>query len=493
MTPPARNPETCEFRRGDSLQSDEAPPRCYCELARRASGPLADPACEVDASTCEACCRHPLPAGPRLNPVVASLIFAATDRALQQSNVKPEDRVRIHQVRQFAMEWLAVSGRSPLSPTANLVESQARSPEDGKVFAGGVKSPRSEPRIGLIGSYTGFGLTQQNLDISRYLAVDRWLAPKGSGPLPHVACRFDTVSRPMSRFEIQAWLDGLDAILFVEKPLVPGITSEARRLGVRVVCVPNWEWLHPGLDWLRDVELMLCPTRHTVRMMSKWKDRYRFDWEVEYQPWPVDVDRFRFRRRWFCRRFLYVHGSGGIRALDARGQPAGFRRKGFDILIAAARLAPEILIIAYISASAADAELPANIDLRQPPQENCNLYLDGDVCIQPSHWEGLGLPLLECQAAGLPLLTTDSPPMNEHRPLATIPISKQRAVHLSPELCIPAAMMDPQSLATAMRSVHGRFIGLASGRARRFVEREHNWQTAAPQILGRIRGLVSMP
>ena len=36
-----------------------------------------------------------------------------------------------------------------------------------------------------------------------------------------------------------------------------------------------------------------------------------------------------------------------------------------------------------------------------------------DVCVAPSRWEGLGLPLFEATAFGLPIITNDKPPMSE--------------------------------------------------------------------------------
>ena len=36
-----------------------------------------------------------------------------------------------------------------------------------------------------------------------------------------------------------------------------------------------------------------------------------------------------------------------------------------------------------------------------------------DVSISPSRWEGLGLPLYEAIAFGMPTITNDDPPMNE--------------------------------------------------------------------------------
>lgn len=41
------------------------------------------------------------------------------------------------------------------------------------------------------------------------------------------------------------------------------------------------------------------------------------------------------------------------------------------------------------------------------------LFASMDVCLAPSRWEGLGLHLYEATAFGLPIITNDSPPMNE--------------------------------------------------------------------------------
>ena len=45
-----------------------------------------------------------------------------------------------------------------------------------------------------------------------------------------------------------------------------------------------------------------------------------------------------------------------------------------------------------------------------------DLYRDGQVFICPSRREGLGLPILEAMACGLPVITTDAAPMNEWFP-----------------------------------------------------------------------------
>ena len=49
----------------------------------------------------------------------------------------------------------------------------------------------------------------------------------------------------------------------------------------------------------------------------------------------------------------------------------------------------------------------------QPTDEHLRTFADCDVCLTPSRWEGLGLPLYEALAFGMPIITNDDPPMNE--------------------------------------------------------------------------------
>ena len=49
----------------------------------------------------------------------------------------------------------------------------------------------------------------------------------------------------------------------------------------------------------------------------------------------------------------------------------------------------------------------------RPTDEHLRQFAACDVCLSPSRWEGLGLPLYEAIAFGMPAITNDSPPMNE--------------------------------------------------------------------------------
>ena len=335
-------------------------------------------------------------------------------------------------------------------------------------------------KVGLVGTTHGYGLAHTNHDLAVQLGACRWLTADDPSKCRSSTCVIECRSPSASDAELSHWLTGLDVVLFVERPSFPRLPLLARALGVHVICIPMWEWLHPCLDWLPSVDMMLCPTRHTASILHNWKTRFDFDWTVACVPWPVPSDRFEFRLRKVCKRFVYVLGSGGALAIGNESNIA-FRRKGLDVLLAAVERAPEISLIVFAYPQQLPPRLPANIEVRLPPADNRRLYDDGDVCVQPSLWEGLGLPLLECQAAGLPLITTDAPPMNEHQPMLGIPAQLECA-RLTSEIDIPAARILPNDLAVVLRSVHGKKISTHSRNARRFVERQHSWRFARPEI-----------
>jgi 1,2-diacylglycerol 3-alpha-glucosyltransferase len=63
---------------------------------------------------------------------------------------------------------------------------------------------------------------------------------------------------------------------------------------------------------------------------------------------------------------------------------------------------------------AAGGDRRVEIELEdRPTADHLRQFASCDVCLSPSRWEGLGLPLYEAVAFGMPAITNDSPPMNE--------------------------------------------------------------------------------
>jgi glycosyltransferase involved in cell wall biosynthesis len=347
--------------------------------------------------------------------------------------------------------------------------------------------PESLGRVGLVGWNTASGLGYVNRDIAARFPIAKWLVPKhpvyptlGS---PRTHARVDAVPLELDVRQIKAWLRGLDWVLFVEFPYFPLLAHCARELGIAVACVPMWEFTNLRAEWVRLANLMICPTHFTYELLDDWKRRFGFGWDIAHVPWPIELRRFRFRRRTRCERFLFVNGTGGARANREDGSATEYHRKGIETVIRAARMLRPAPFLIYSQVDLG-MPIPDNVEMRPPPEGNDALYRLADVCVQPSHWEGLGLPMLECQAAGLPLVTTDAPPMNEYRPICAVRAIRTELVSVLANHVITAHSVTPEDLADCLRSLYRTDISSASEGARSFIEAEHSWEKALPRMIG---------
>jgi glycosyltransferase involved in cell wall biosynthesis len=332
-----------------------------------------------------------------------------------------------------------------------------------------------------VGPNDGGGLGALGRDLVAHLAVDRWLVPgaRNSAALPRgLTARVDVAHGDPGAEGLRAWAHGLDWVVFAEDPLFPGLVWRAREMGAAVACVPMWEWTHPRAEWLAGVDLMVCPTVCSFEQMLAWKRQFGFTWDLTHVPWPVDLARFAFRPRGVCRRFLFVNGRGGCVGRRGDGTATPYRRKGLDaVLGAAARLKGVPFLVR--SQVPVEGPLPPNVEARPASAGNERLYDEGDVCVQPSRWEGIGLSLLECQAAGLPLVTTDAPPMNEFAPFRAVAADRVETVYLAGDRPVPSHVVGPDRLAEALGPLVGMDVSEASRAARSFVARSHGWRQAA--------------
>lgn len=349
------------------------------------------------------------------------------------------------------------------------------------------KRTRETGNIGLVGWNTPTGLGSLNRELARHLPVERWFAPVH--PQIDVECpvsdlQIERTSELHDAASVRAWLSGLDWILFAERPYLESLPRAAAHAGVGVACIPMWEWLRPDLHWLPFVDVMICPTHHCFELMQDWKERFGYSWRAIHVPWPVDRNRFVFRRRTVCREFLFVNGYGGGETRRTDGTSTKYHRKGMELILQAAALCPELRFIIR-SLVPISEQVPTNIRIAPATRDNCHLYEEGDVCVQPSHFEGLGLQLLECQAAGMPLITTNAPPMTEAMPWRTIPVERSEVVEVGGGF-ISSHLMTPVSIIETLRPLIGTDISEASMAARRFVESERNWDDAAGQILSEL-------
>ena len=433
-----------------------------CGLAQQILGLKDSLECRVDESACASCGRLTTPTNATPNAVVASIVWTISERLMHRDGTSADTVGRAIQAQRYVLPA--------------IVEEQGR---------GAYAGPQRRAKIGLVGFNTASGLGYIARDLACHDVIDRWmLVTHPEFPtleIPNTSCQVDSAPLSPSLPGISKWLSTLDWVLLPEVTYFADLPWLAHQVGARVALIPMWEMTTPHAEWLRCIDLLICPTRHSFDMFSDWKLRFGFTWEVHYLPWPVAIDRFQFRLREKCERFLFINGTGGTRAYWHDGTRVAMRRKGLDLIIEAAALTPEVPWIVYSQKDRIPPH-PKNVLVKPPPIDNADLYADGDVCVQPSRWEGLGLQLLECQAAGLPLVTTDAPPMNEYQPLRLLQASQKKWGYIHEAQPIHIPMIDPSSLAQTIRQLYRSDITQASIAARTFVEKHRRWDQAGPKL-----------
>lgn len=340
---------------------------------------------------------------------------------------------------------------------------------------------RSNPRLGLVGWNTAQGLGYLNRSLVKHMRFDHWLIPRhpkfdelqeyGGAHVSHCDIKGGE--------QMEEFLKRVDWIVFCELPYIDALPEKAAAAGVKMACIPMQEYLHENSPWLYKVDLLLCPTRQCFELLTRWKPRLQFKAEIELLPWPIDLDEFRFTQRTKCERFVFFNGTGGVKANLRDGSKAS-PRKGADIVASAASLCPEIPILIRTQ-KVFHGSLPAftsNCQVLFEVEDNTQLYSQGDIAIGPSRNEGIGLQLLECQASGIPLITTDGQPMLDYNPIATIKATNREA-NLIGQRWFEMTEADPVDLARLMREWIGRDISAESRAAREFIERQHSWSNAA--------------
>ncbi|MEI2418845.1 glycosyltransferase [Arthrospira platensis SPKY2] len=337
-------------------------------------------------------------------------------------------------------------------------------------------------KVGLVGWAAATGNGGMNFDIARLSPwIDKWLCPKH----PHLDWH-EPYIKPVSDKVIccdrendlgvyNDFLDGLDAVLYVEHPYLDltsfDLVDVCKRRGIFTVCIPMWEWWPERKHWSQRTDMVWCVTKYTrlyMESLAKYLD-YRCDdcaWyhRIYGDRWGIDIEQFSFVERQQAERLIFINGNGGGKG----------RRKGSEVLAIAASYIPDVKILMLTQNDNYPKPMPENVivDFTNYPSKT-EIFQKGDVLIAPSHWEGLGHQLYEAQASGLPVITTDAPPMNECGTDWLVPVSERYPYLLSGKP-IPKVIADPKKLSNLLRSIQGCDIIQESRDARCRMEAKYN-------------------
>ena len=338
--------------------------------------------------------------------------------------------------------------------------------------------PLPKAQVGLVGWNTAQGLGYLNRDLMDNLSLNRWIIP--DHPLfPQLDWKaawkdrllFCEVSESIPR--MRELCKDLDWLLFCELPYLKNFAGVAKECGVQVACVPMWEWLAEDLDWLRFVDLFLCPNRKSYELLSEWKAKRDYNWELKLVPWPIDPESFMFRKRETFNTVLFINGTGGGRGKLGHKRWTG-PRKGLDLVQIVAGRCPTVPFLIRSQEDLSDMTFSDNVEVLGATEDVNELYCEGDVLLWPSRYEGLGMQALEAQACGMPIIATDGAPMNEYNPAWVInsePISI--SVYANNEVAAFEPTVD--AIVTIINNNVGLPIGEQSEQARRFIVKEHSW------------------
>ena len=100
-----RDPRSCPHRKRQTIADFDHGERC--DLVRQLAVGLSQDAaaCAVSEDVCRVCCEFPIPEAPRLNPVVASLVYTAAAPVCHYEMAIHQQVLR-QQVREFSRQRL---------------------------------------------------------------------------------------------------------------------------------------------------------------------------------------------------------------------------------------------------------------------------------------------------------------------------------------------------------------------------------------------------
>jgi glycosyltransferase involved in cell wall biosynthesis len=202
---------------------------------------------------------------------------------------------------------------------------------------------------------------------------------------------------------IKSALINLKGIILLERVnWHPELLSVAQEMGIHTVCVPMWEWFDGNNPEWKLVGLFACPSVFTEKIVQS----YGFQ-NTCHLTWPLDLSKLPNRHvRGPARHF--IHNSGLVDHDDRKGVR--------DTIIAFSRLRRHdvrltVRLQKEVKLPPVDSRVNIIIGNQDTPYA---LYSEGDICVQPSKMEGLGFMVLEPVCSGMPVITTDYPPMNQY-------------------------------------------------------------------------------
>lgn len=193
--------------------------------------------------------------------------------------------------------------------------------------------------------------------------------------------------------------------------------------------IPNQEWFSKDqLHYLNEIDTVLCKTRIAQELFSRYSDNTVFTgFSSPLIPAIESCPQKDFRK------ILHIAGNSPF--------------KGTDTLLEVWRQHPEWPELTVVSNRHSRDESAGNIRILAGVSDETltALWKTAGIAIQPSEVEGYGHALLEAQAYGCVVISTDAPPMNEVVPPSfgiLVPYSSTQGFRLGTRYLVDSGLLE---------------------------------------------------
>jgi hypothetical protein len=259
-------------------------------------------------------------------------------------------------------------------------------------------------RYGLIGSCYNTGISNIAWGFAEHLDMKALLYDYK--PFTTFPERFKNrrLTKDITKEDIEWLLSDIDVLFTIETPYYWPVYEEAWKRHIKTVLMPMIEWLDRGRPELRSVDLFVCPSTYTERVM--WNKGYRNTVLVPCEV-PVDLKRFPKRKFSRIRTFLHNAGHGGLKG----------RNSTYELMRAIKLVQCDARFIIRSQFPITEKIEDPRITYIEGNVENYwDLYEEGDCWLMPWKYGVAALGLQESMAAGMIPCITDMEPFNEFMP-----------------------------------------------------------------------------